>query len=72
MNQTNTPSRNKVFIYFIREIYLINNLRARILISNNIIKPKNIIIKPKNIIINIIKKLIYINSYNIIININIR
>ncbi len=65
MNQTNTPSRNKVFIYFIREIYLINNLRARILISNNIIKPKNIII-------NIIKKLIYINSYNIIININIR
>ena len=42
-----------------REIYLINNLKARILINNNVINSKKIII-------DITKSKIYINSYKII------
>ena len=47
-----------------REIYLINNLRAKILISNDIISPKQIIIDIAN-------KLARIDSYYLNIKINI-
>ena len=39
---------NSILIYLYRELYIINNLRAKILIRNNIIGPKNIIIDVVN------------------------
>ena len=54
-----------MLIYLRRELYIIDNLRVKILIKNNIIRFKEIII-------NIINKKIRINSYSITINITIR
>jgi hypothetical protein len=57
-------NRKKVLIYIKREVYLVDSLRVKIFINNNIILLKGIII-------NIIKKSIYINSYNVTIGINL-
>jgi hypothetical protein len=54
-----------IVVKFIREVYLINNLKVKILISTDIISFKNI-----DIII--FKDEVYINLYNIIININLK
>ena len=35
---------NSILIYLYRELYIINNLRTKILIRNNIIRSENIII----------------------------
>ena len=51
-----------MLIYLRRELYIVDNLRIKILIKNNIIKSKEIII-------NIINKKVRINSYSITINI---
>ena len=51
-----------MLIYLRRELYIINNLRVKMLIKNNIIRPEEIII-------NIINKRARINSYSITINI---
>jgi len=56
---------NKVLAYIKREVHLVNNLRTKILISNDIISPKTIII-------DIAKRLAYIGSYNVTIDINSR
>ena len=48
--------------YLYRELYIVDNLRVKILIKNNIIKSKKIVI-------NIVNKKIKIKSYNITINI---
>ena len=34
----------KILVYIYREIYIINNLRAKIFIRNNILGPKKIVI----------------------------
>ena len=47
-----------VLIYFKREFYIVDELRANILINNNIIGPKSINIR-------ILDRLAYIGSYNI-------
>ena len=52
----------KILTYIYKEIYIINNLKAKILIKNNILEPKKIII-------DITRKKIYISSYNIFITI---
>jgi len=52
-------------VYIRREVYLVDNLRAKILISNDIILPKGIII-------NISKRIAYIESYNVTIRVNSR
>ena len=51
-----------MLIYLYRELYIIDNLRIKILIKNNIIKFKEIVI-------NIINKKVRINNYSITINI---
>ena len=48
--------------YLRRELYIVDNLRVKILIRNNIIKFKEIVI-------NVINKKARINNYNITINI---
>ena len=48
--------------YLRRELHIIDNLRIKILIKNNIIKSKEIVI-------NIINKKVRINNYSITINI---
>jgi len=58
-------SGNKVLVYIRREIYLIDNLRIKILISNDIIRPEGIVI-------DITKKSARISSYNVTIDINSR
>ena len=44
----NISSGNKVLVYIKREFYLINNLRAKILIGNNIITLEKIVINISN------------------------
>ena len=39
---------NKVLVYIKREFYLVDNLRAKILIGNNIIAPEKIVIDISN------------------------
>ena len=39
---------NSILVYLYRELYIINNLRTKILIRNDIIRPKNIIIDIAN------------------------
>jgi hypothetical protein len=58
-------NEKEVLVYIRREIYLVDNLKTKIFINNNIILFKGIII-------NIIKKSVYINSYNVTIGINLR
>ena len=57
--------RKEVLVYIKREIYLVDDLRVKIFINNNIISLKGIVI-------NIIKKSVYINNYNVTIGINLR
>ena len=54
-----------MLIYLRRELYIVNNLRVKILIKNNIIKPEEIII-------NVVNKKARINSYSTTINITTR
>ena len=56
---------NNILIYIRREIYIIDSLRANILISNNFIRPEEISIY-------IIKQRAYIGSYKISVNIIVR
>ena len=51
-----------MLIYLRRELYIINNLRIKILIKNNIIRFKEIVI-------NVVNKKIKIDNYDITINI---
>ena len=51
-----------MLIYLRKELYIINNLRVKIFIKNNIIEFKEIVI-------NVINKKIRINNYSITINI---
>ena len=51
-----------MLIYLRRKLYIVDNLRIKILIKNNIIKFKEIVI-------NIVNKKVRINSYSIIIDI---
>ena len=51
-----------MLIYLRRKLYIVDNLRIKIFIKNNIIKSKEIVI-------DIINKKIRIDSYNITINI---
>ena len=51
-----------MLIYLRRELYIVDNLRIKILIKNNIIKFKEIVI-------NVINKKARINNYSITINI---
>ena len=55
----------KILTYLRRELYIIDDLRIKMLIRNNIIKSKGIVI-------NIINKKARINSYKTTINITIR
>ena len=54
-----------MLIYLRRELYIVDNLRVKMLIKNNIIKSKEIII-------NVINKKAKINNYSIMINITAR
>ena len=54
-----------MIIYLRRELYIVNNLRVKMLIKNNIIKSKEIII-------NVVNKKARIDSYSTIINITTR
>ena len=54
-----------MLIYLRRELHIVDNLRVKILIKNNIIKFKEIVI-------NIVNKKVRINSYSITINITAR
>ena len=54
-----------MLIYLRRELHIIDNLRAKMLIKNNIIKSKEIII-------NVVNKKVRINSYSTTINITTR
>ena len=56
---------NKILIYIRRELYLIDNLRTKILIENDILELKNIVI-------NIIDEKAYIDSYKTSIKISIK
>ena len=51
-----------MLIYLRKELYIIDNLRVKILIKNNIIKSKKIVI-------NIVNKKVRIKNYSITINI---
>ena len=51
-----------MLIYLRRKLYIVDNLRVKILIKNNIIRFEEIVI-------NIVNKKARINNYNIIINI---
>ena len=51
-----------MLIYLRRELYIVDNLRVKILIKNNIIKFKEIVV-------NIVNRKVRINNYNITINI---
>ena len=51
-----------MLIYLYRELHIVDNLRVKMLIENNIIGPKEIVI-------NIVNKKVRINSYSITINI---
>ena len=55
---------NKVLTYIRKEIHLVNNLRAKILIGNDIIAPEGFVI-------NITNKKANIKSYNIDIIVNV-
>lgn len=55
----------RILYRILREIHLINNLKARILIENNIIELKEIVL-------NISKSKIFIDSYDIIADISYR
>ena len=55
----------RILYRILREIYLINNFKTRILIENNIIKLKEIVL-------NISKSKTFIDSYDIIIDISYR
>ena len=52
-------------IKVIQKVYLMNDLKANMLIKNNFIDSKQIII-------DVVKNIIYIESCNVIININIK
>ena len=51
-----------MLIYLRRKLYIVDNLRVKIFIKNNIIKSKEIVI-------NIVNKKVRINNYSITINI---
>ena len=55
----------EVLAYFRREIYLIDDLRAKILLSNNILGPEGFVI-------NVANSKAYISSYNITVSISAR
>ena len=50
-----SDGEEKVLVYIRRELYLVNDLRAKILISNDILGPKKVVI-------NIIERNVYISS----------
>ena len=56
--------RNKILIYFRKEIYIINDFRIKLLINNNIINFKNIIV-------DVINKSVFIKNYKIKIEISV-
>ena len=59
------PRENKVFIYLRRKIYIVDDLRIKMLINNDIIDLESIVI-------NIVNKTTYINNCKIIIKISTR
>lgn len=56
-------NKRKILIYIRRKLYLIDDLRVKILIENDILKLKNIVI-------NIVYKKVYIDSYKTSIKIS--
>ena len=60
----NDKGRN-ILIYLYKKLYIVNNLRAKILIRNNIIRPEDIII-------NIARKTARIRSYKVTTTITVK
>ena len=58
-------NENSIMIKITRKIYLVDNLKANILIKNNYIESKKIAI-------NNVKKIVYIDSCNIIVIVDIK